>query len=218
MKTLPALPKTRSPRATAILIAAIPVFGRFGFRKTSINDLAAAASLSKQGLYLHFSSKEEIFRSAFQHYLDAGLALVDQALTENGRSLAERLLTAMDQWFGRHLVTFSAGSFDLIEAGNTLLPVEVERYKLAFRHRVAMALERSPEFGVAHNLSSEELAKVLYTFGLTWKEGWHSRAEFLDNLQLCIKACLPAYSPIPKARIATVDKKSARARASKDAR
>ena len=43
-----------------ILNAAIPVFGKSGFKKTSIKDLADAADISKQGLYLHFSSKEEI--------------------------------------------------------------------------------------------------------------------------------------------------------------
>jgi AcrR family transcriptional regulator len=47
-----------------ILNAAIPVFGKSGFKKTSIEDLADAADISKQGLYLHFSSKEEIFQTA----------------------------------------------------------------------------------------------------------------------------------------------------------
>jgi AcrR family transcriptional regulator len=59
-----------------ILNAAIPVFGKSGFKKTSIEDLADAADISKQGLYLHFSSKEEIFHAAIQKYLEDGLNLV----------------------------------------------------------------------------------------------------------------------------------------------
>lgn len=182
----------QSPRAEAILTAVIPVFGRFGFKKTSIDDLAAAAGLSKQGLYLHFASKEEIFSSALQRYLDEGLAQVERALAEDGAALADRLVAAMDAWFGRHLVTFSPSSFDVIEAGDSLSPERVEHYKLAFRSSITTALTQSPEFPRSHAVSAQELAKVLFIFGLTWKEGRRSRAEFMDDMRLCVRACLPA--------------------------
>src|SRR5262245_4475986 len=113
-------PVIRSDRKDTILDAAITVFGRLGFRKTSIDDLTQAAQISKQGLYLHFSSKEEVFLAAMKKYLDDGLSLVQQALDIPGASLAERLREAMDAWFGRHLVTFTPESFDVIEAGNRL--------------------------------------------------------------------------------------------------
>jgi TetR/AcrR family transcriptional regulator, regulator of autoinduction and epiphytic fitness len=83
-----------------IFSAVVPVFGRFGFRKTSVEELAGAAGLSK--LYLHFSSKEEIFLAAMQRYLDDGLRLVDEALSRaNALLLLDRLVDAMDAWFGR---------------------------------------------------------------------------------------------------------------------
>lgn len=46
-----------------ILDAALPVFVRFGFRKTSMADIARAAGISRASLYLSFSSKEELFRA-----------------------------------------------------------------------------------------------------------------------------------------------------------
>ena len=48
----------RENRRNTLLDAAIIVFGRLGFRKAFVDDLAEAAHISKQGLYLHFSSKE----------------------------------------------------------------------------------------------------------------------------------------------------------------
>ncbi len=177
-------------RRDEILDAAIPVFGRFGFKKTSVNDLAEAAHLSKQGLYLQFSSKEEVFLAAMQKYLDDGLALVQKELTRRDTSLARRLRGAMDAWFGRHLATFAPSSFDVIEAGDRLSGPQVEEYKSAFQAKLAKALADSAEFKNARNMCTpREIAQVLFQFGLTWKEGHPSRAEFMKKVSLCIKAC-----------------------------
>ena len=218
METPSLPPKARSPRADAILTAVIPVFGRFGFKKTSIDDLAIAAALSKQGLYLHFSSKEEIFSLALQHYLDEGLALVDRALVQERVVLSERLVAAMNAWFGRHLATFSPEAFDVIETGNSLAPERVDHYKIAVRRSIATALMQSPEFSAAHTVSAEELSRVLFTFGLTWKESRRSRADFIDDMRLCVKACLPASNSTRAAHVSTASKTPAKATSSRSAR
>ncbi|MFI4980249.1 MAG: TetR/AcrR family transcriptional regulator, partial [Nevskiales bacterium] len=118
-----------SQRRDSILDAAIPVFGRFGFRKTSVDDLASAARISKQGLYLHFPGKEAVFLAAMQKYLDDGLRLAQEELDRPRAPLYKRLMGAMDAWFGRHLVTFTPESFDVIGAGNRLSGSEVGQYK-----------------------------------------------------------------------------------------
>lgn len=177
-------------RRAAILDAAIPVFGRFGFRKTSVDDLAGAARLSKQGLYLHFSGKEELFLAAMQKYLDDGLAQVRRELERPDAPLYRRLLAAMDAWFGRHLVTFSPASFDVIEAGDRLSAERIEACKTAFQALLAKALAESPEFRRAGNACSpREVAQVLFLCGLSWKEGHASRAGFMKKIGLCIRAC-----------------------------
>lgn len=183
-------PQSAQTRRNHILDAAVEVFGRFGFRKTSVEDLAAAAKISKQGLYLHFSSKEEVFVAAMQKYLDDGLKLVNEALSKPGASLSARLTAAMDAWFGRHLATFSPTSFDVIEAGDRLSGKEVEAYKIAFRNKVAKALSESTDFLRSKNVCTpKEIGRVLFHFGLTWKEGFSSRAAFLKEVEMCIKAC-----------------------------
>ena len=125
-----------------------------------------------------------------QKYLDDGLQLVEQELSRPDAVLFNRLMGAMDAWFGRHMVTFTSASFDVIEAGNHLSGDRVEEYKSAFQMMLAKALADSPEFRKAKNIcTAEEIAKVLFQFGLTWKEGHPSRAEFMNRVGLCIRAC-----------------------------
>jgi AcrR family transcriptional regulator len=177
-------------RKNLILEAAIPVFGRLGFKKTSVDDLADAADISKQGLYLHFSSKEEIFILAMQKYLEDGLLLVEQELNEPGLPLCRRLAAAMNAWFGRHLATFTPASFDVIEAGDRLSGTETEAYKAAFQSKLAKAIADSKEFTRSKNVCTpREIARVLFHFGLTWKREFPSRTAFMKEVGLCIKAC-----------------------------
>ncbi len=183
-------PENSTPRRALILDAAITVFGRFGFSKTSLEDLAAAAQISKQGLYLHFPSKDALFMAAMQKYLDDGLALVEVELTRPATLLFKQLLGAMDAWFGRHLATFSPAPFDVIEEGNHLSGNRVEEYKAAFQARLAKALAESPQFQRATNVCTpKEIAQVLFLCGLTWKEGHASRADFMKKIAVCIRAC-----------------------------
>lgn len=65
----PATPSaTHDPRRAAILQAAFEVFCRYGFRRTSMEDIARAADLSRAALYLHFANKQDIHRSLIGHY------------------------------------------------------------------------------------------------------------------------------------------------------
>ena len=180
---------SRNARRDVILLAVIPVFGRYGFRKTSVDELAAAAGLSKQGLYLHFSGKEELFREAMNKYLKDGLDLVDRELARTDTTLYSRLMGAMAAWFGRHLRTFAPESFDVIEAGDRLSAKGVAGYKAAFQAKVAAAISQSPEFKASNVCTPAEVARVLFLLGLTWKEERPSEAELMARFGLCIRAC-----------------------------
>ena len=178
-----------SPRRDAILDAAIGVFGRFGFKKTSVDDLAAAAQISKQGLYLHFSSKEAVFQAALRKYLDDGMASVQQELTTPHVRLIYRLVAALDAWFGRHLVTFSPEAFDLIEAGDRLSGRQVVEYQNVLQSQLEKALADSTEFKRTANVCSpNEVSQALLLCGLSWKDGYASRAHFAQKMGLCVRA------------------------------
>lgn len=178
-----------SSKRELILTAAMQVFGRFGFKKSSVDDLAVAANISKQGLYLHFSSKQDVFVAAFKKYLDDGLTMVQAELSKPDTKLVDRLLGALDVWFGRHLDTFRPESFDVIEVGSQLHGSDVAEYIRLFQSSVARAIASAPEFDKETNLCTpKEIAQVIFMCGLTWKEPNQSRAEFMKKMKLAIRA------------------------------
>lgn len=64
------------PRRLAILKAAFEAFSLYGFRRTSMEDIARGAGMSRAALYLHYRNKEDIFRSLTQFYYDDAAAQV----------------------------------------------------------------------------------------------------------------------------------------------
>jgi AcrR family transcriptional regulator len=73
--------KPLTPR-DRILQAAMTVFRRHGFRRSSIEETAEAAGLTRQALYHHFKSKEALFRAVIERVHEAALAA--------GRAAAEQ--------------------------------------------------------------------------------------------------------------------------------
>jgi AcrR family transcriptional regulator len=66
-----------SEHRDAILAAATDTFARFGFRKTSIDDIARRARIGKGTVYLHFESKEELFAAVIRRIWMKALADLD---------------------------------------------------------------------------------------------------------------------------------------------
>jgi AcrR family transcriptional regulator len=56
-----------SEHREAILTAATETFARFGFKKTSIDDIARRAGIGKGTVYLHFESKEDLFATVIRN-------------------------------------------------------------------------------------------------------------------------------------------------------
>jgi len=93
-----------------ILDAATLVFRRHGFRRSSIEQAAEAAGLSRQALYHHFSSKEALFRAVIERLHESTLAAETAAAGDAekcGGSLADVLVAGVVGRL-RHLI----GSFD----------------------------------------------------------------------------------------------------------
>jgi AcrR family transcriptional regulator len=82
-----------SSRRSAILDAAFRTFVNYGFKRTTMADIAEAAGISRPALYLEFKSKTDIFRAEFVALLDQAMAQVDAAFVAEG-SFSERLTQA----------------------------------------------------------------------------------------------------------------------------
>ncbi|GAA4755966.1 TetR/AcrR family transcriptional regulator [Amnibacterium soli] len=90
-------------RREAVLDAALETFARFGYRKTSMDDVAADARISRPGLYFLFSSKGALFRAAIERAIELDLAMAQRALAAPDRPLVDRVVEAFDHWAGRYV-------------------------------------------------------------------------------------------------------------------
>jgi len=73
-----------------ILETARKVFERFGYSKTSMNDIARAARKGRRTLYMYFASKEEVFRAVIETEVSS-LALELQELISRDIPADEKL-------------------------------------------------------------------------------------------------------------------------------
>jgi AcrR family transcriptional regulator len=87
--------QAKAPPQDRILDAAMRVFRRHGFRRSSIEQAAEEASLTRQALYHHFASKEALFRAVIERLYEQGLAAeiaAAKAAEEEGLELTDILI------------------------------------------------------------------------------------------------------------------------------
>src|SRR3954466_2970225 len=92
-----------SARRQRVLAAALEVFGRYGFRKASMDEIARSADISRQGLYLHFATSDALFRAAVRQELDTALGEVSRCLDEEADGLERRIVSALDARLRRYV-------------------------------------------------------------------------------------------------------------------
>src|SRR5260370_10887888 len=92
-----------SAHREAILVAATAAFMRYGFKKTAMDDVARAAGVSRQGLYLYFDTKDLLFREALQHLVSHLISNAHAVAEDGNLSLRDRLVGAFE---ARHCSAF----------------------------------------------------------------------------------------------------------------
>jgi AcrR family transcriptional regulator len=181
-------------RQLAVLDAAVGVFARYGFRKSSMEEVARAAGVSRQGLYLQFANKEELFRRALEHCLNTQLTDALTALARIEDALESRLIAACDAWSGRFVGTLGADASDLMCASTSLAGATLTRYESQFESAVARAIADSPlgRYCEESDLSPKELARTLHATARGLKQSCASREEFVKGMTVAARMfCAP---------------------------
>jgi AcrR family transcriptional regulator len=96
-----AAPRRRLPKAERrrlIEEAASRLFAEHGYAETRLDDIAAAAGVTKQLLYQHFPSKKALHLALLAKHRDEILERLTESMSTPGR-LAERLPSVLDDWF-----------------------------------------------------------------------------------------------------------------------
>jgi AcrR family transcriptional regulator len=171
-------------RRELVLTAALDTFARYGYRKTSMEDVARAAAISRPGLYLLFGSKQELLRAAIIQALDRSLAAVTEVLADTGRPLGDRLLDAFDQWTGRYIGAMSREVNSMAGEYADMLGPVVAEYPRRFAALLSAALAGSPD--TAKAARSAAAAQTLIATSIGIKHEVTTREAFLERLATAI--------------------------------
>jgi AcrR family transcriptional regulator len=181
-------------RQLAVLDAAVGVFARFGYRKTSMDEVARAAGVSRQGLYLQFANKEELFRKAVEHTLSNQLGAAVAALTRREESLEARLIAACDAWSGRFVGSLGSDAADLMCASTSLAGTTLANYETQFESALTSAIAESPlkAFCTTAGLHPADLARTLHATARGLKQSSAAREEFVKGMTVAARMfCAP---------------------------
>ncbi|HSX96459.1 MAG TPA: helix-turn-helix domain-containing protein [Streptomyces sp.] len=153
-------------RTGHILDTALTVFSQYGYAKTTMQDVARAAGMSRAGLYLHFASKEDLFRAGSRRAHSRALGHVDAALAERGDVLS-RVDAAMAAYFEELMAQISSSVHgrELFDASLTVTGDIVSEANAALAARLASALDAAATAGEAQfstaDATAEDIALLL---------------------------------------------------------
>src|SRR6202163_2541080 len=140
-----------SAKPNAIVLAALELFARYGYRKTSIDAIAQAAQVAKRTVYLHFENKAAVFLAILEYLGDQlrqGCASAERA----GGTAVDRLTGLLDAYFGMGFELFSKSEHmpELEETFSKLARSRIGDLNTEYQERLARflrSLEKTGEIG-----------------------------------------------------------------------
>lgn len=159
-------------RTAHILDTALTVFCQYGYGKTTMQDIARAAGMSRAALYLHFPSKEELFRAGSRRAHSRALGEVDAALAEQGEVLS-RVDAAMAAYFEGLLAKISSSVHggEVLDASLDIAGDIVSDAHAALAARLASALHAAEAAGEVQFTTSAATAEDIALLLLVVAEG-----------------------------------------------
>jgi AcrR family transcriptional regulator len=140
-----------SAKPNAIVLAGLQLFTQYGYRKTSIDDIAQAARVAKRTVYLHFENKAAVFL-AILDYLGDQVRQRCAAAERAGGTAVRRLTGLLDAYFGMGFELFSKSEHmpELEETFSKLARSRIGDLNTEYQERLARflrSLEKTGEIG-----------------------------------------------------------------------
>ena len=155
-----------STKPNAIVLAGLKLFAQYGYRKTSIDDIANAAQVAKRTVYLHFENKAAVFLAILEYLSDQvrqRCAVAEGA----GGTAVDRLTGLLDAYFGMAFELFSKSEHmpELEETFSTLARSRIGELNKEYEDRLARflrSLEKTGEIGgPPKGLTVEQIVHIL---------------------------------------------------------
>lgn len=187
-------------RKARVISAAWEVFARYGYQKTSIQDIATTAEVSKSVVFKYFQSKENLYRLAFRLAADA-IAEADAQAESDDLEQADvfaalrRRVDARIRLFARapYIYSFSyAAAYDLDP-----LPRQLVQEEFARRGVTGDSVDRYT--GIRRDISPQKAKQMIFWVSQGFLEDRLSRGltepdalkkaylEWVDTLEMLLK-------------------------------
>ncbi len=158
-----------SPR-TRLLAASETRFRRFGYKRTTVDEIANEAGTGKGSVYLHFSSKQEIYLAVVEESLERFIAKAERVLATKDpvptrlRALVE--LTAEHYGADELLHASLFGETDLVEGDVARLAEQRQRKRIGELLENVLVTGQA-EGSIRSSLDPASVAGVLFEIGWT---------------------------------------------------
>lgn len=153
-----------------------------------MDDIARAAKLSRQGLYLHFRNKEDAFRAVIEHLAEVTLQALRAALAADGRDLDQRLLAAFTSMTEAAVGAADARSIrELFDAARELAGDLVQQLDEQIVLALAGTLKQARRGRERGEPSPRALAELLYATSYGLQHRGHSGEDYLSRMRVAIR-------------------------------
>jgi AcrR family transcriptional regulator len=173
-------------RRSAILDAALGVFLRYGFKKTSMDDLARAADISRQGLYLHFATKEELFKT--------GVLRLIESIRDQGRKVLasdlpvdEKVLEFFVAIHAQFVGESAENLNELMDAAHQIVGDAAEKLEEDQAAALAKLLRQSGVAAHWKNLAATDLAAQLFATSAGLKHAVKSADDYRKKMRIAVQ-------------------------------
>lgn len=118
-------PEKHEQRKEKIIVAAIQLFNRYGFRKTTLEDIAREAGVGKATLYHYVEGKDELFTEMVERLFQRFKGRLETVLAMDCSS-RQKLVRYADAWLAHHR--------EMQEASPLSVDERIEQFPNMHRH------------------------------------------------------------------------------------
>jgi AcrR family transcriptional regulator len=178
-------------RRDEIVRAAIGVFLRYGYARTTMRDIAQAAGLTRPTLYLTFPDKERIFTAVVEKMIDDKLTEIRGGL-QRQKTLETRLRFACSAWAaeGYELVQAHPDAADMFDLGFKSVCAGYDQFGELLAEILDEPLGRS-----SFELSARDAARTIVFAMRGFKDVATSGAEMRRLIEVHVKLVAGAIEP-----------------------
>lgn len=186
-----------SEKFDPVLAESLNVFLQYGYRKTSLDEVANMTGVSRQTLYKRYGSKEGLFKQTLTYVLESQHQKIQIILAED-RPLIDRLIDCFDILMGQYVDKFSKSDHidEIMNATKYLIgDILAEKHdKLIGIITAALLKEKNYQSLSKHTPSARDTALTLYMAGKGAMKICQNYEDFSEKMYLAIRVICSQHS------------------------